>query len=172
MTEINTELAAEQEYKDFMHGEVTDGLRSLVTLSGENSRDHGFHDDWPVDIDLIAPGKDRDLQRAITEKLALIMEEVVEAFGEVRDGRDPLEIYYVDRKGLIGEKDAEYPEQRYDEAGVPQLKPEGLLVEVADFIIRGADLAYLLNGRAALVEAWAVKHEYNVSRPFKHGRQF
>lgn len=151
---------------------ISDGIGDLVTISGENSRDHGFHDDWPVDVDLENPGKDRDYQKAITEKLMLMGEELFESFGEIRSGRDPLETYFVDKRGVIGTPGESYPEQAYDDAGTPLLKPEGFIVEIADLLIRAADLTYLLNGRKQLVEALAIKHEYNATRPFKHGRQF
>jgi hypothetical protein len=151
---------------------IARGLAELVHASGANSRDHGFHEDWPVDIDLINPGQDRDLQRSIAEKLALVHEEVSEMLGEIRSGRDPLEIYFVDRKGVLGEIDAEYPEQDYDMAGVPLLKPEGFLVEAADAIIRLADLTFLVGGSDKLIEAREIKHEYNATRPYKHGRKF
>lgn len=151
---------------------IARGLAELVHVSGTNSRDHGFHDDWPVDIDLINPGQDRDLQRSIAEKIALIHEEVSEMLGEIRDGRDPLEIYFVDKKGIIGPKGQEYEQQHYNADGVPQLKPEGFLVEMADMFIRGGDLTFLVGGSDKLIEAREIKHEYNATRPYKHGRKF
>ena len=90
--------------------------------------------------------------------------------GEIRSGRAPLEIYFVDTKGNLGAKGKEYPEQQYDKFGHPQLKPEGFLVEAADAIIRLGDLTYLVGGSDQLVEARDVKHEYNATRPYKHGR--
>lgn len=174
--------------------EIGQGLRQLVQISGQNSKDHGFHDDWPKppvsDASVAGTQKAHEwhqmqLRRAIAEKLALIHEEVSEMLGEIRSGRDPLEIYFVDRKGAVGEKDAEYPCQAYGEADrrftfgvqrweddLPLLKPEGFLVEAADAIIRIADLAFLVNGSEQLVEAQRIKHEYNSTRPHKHGRKF
>lgn len=157
------------------------GTMALVTASGENSRDHGFHDDWPqspalslaggnVEANLQKSSEYRQAQRrAIAEKLALIHEEVSEALGEIRSGRDPLEIYYVHKSTGL-----EYEEQQYDVHGVPQCKPEGFLVELADANIRIADLAYLVGDvdGAYLAAATAVKAEYNATRPYKHGRKF
>lgn len=132
-------------------------INELVTMAGENSRDHGFHEDWPVapsgvPFDETVPlaeaaTHERQLQLAIVEKLALIHEEISEALGEIRSGHHPLEVYYRDDG-----------------------KPEGLMVELADAVIRIADLAFLLDGdlEAAIEE----KHAFNATRPHKHGRQF
>jgi len=150
---------------------IDEGIRQSVVASGTNSRDHGFHDDWPNKdrLPAIGPEFQNAQRRAIAEKLALIHEEVSEALGEIRSGRDPLEIYYVSKgTGL------EYEEQQYDVHGVPTCKPEGFLVELADAKIRIEDLAFLVgdeDGRL-LAEADSVKREYNVTRPDKHGRKF
>lgn len=177
------------EYPYTRDAEISKGIRQLVIASGTNSRDHGFHDSWPlpgyptvtgtddpaygVAPEVVEEYKTR-LRMAAAEKIALLHEEVSEALGEIRDGRDPMEVYYVDRKGNIGEKDAEYPEQVYDEAGVPLLKPEGFLVEIADMMIRGGDLAFLSGDETGeqLAFAQRIKHEYNATRPYKHGRKF
>lgn len=153
--------------------EIEAGLRELVAASGENSRDHGFHDDFPG-ADGNSSYDDGELRRAIAEKLALIHEEISEALGEIRSGRDPLEIYFKDTKGRFGEVDATFTEQDYDMAGVPLLKPEGFLVELVDAVIRIGDLTYLVGDTTGeqLAYAQRIKHEYNVTRSFKHGRKF
>lgn len=94
--------------------------------------------------------------------------------GEIRSGRHPLEIYFVDHKGLIGTKGLEYEEQAYGEDGLPLLKPEGFLVEAADAIIRLGDLAFLVGDKQGkvLANARRIKHEYNATREHKHGRKF
>ena len=151
--------------------DIHDGIATLVYAAGTNSREHGFHDDWPVDIDLINPGKDRDYQLAIVEKLGLIHEEVSEALGEIRDGHAPTEVYYTrttrDSVGAVVEK---FEEQAYIAGGKPVLKPEGFGIELADAVIRIADLAYLtgIDLGALIIE----KAQYNATRPHKHGRQF
>lgn len=155
--------------------EIGKGIEQLVIASGTNSRDHGFHEDWPAAETHETDGDyQQAVRRAIAEKLALIHEEVSEALGEIRSGRDPLEIYYVDQKGLVSTPGLEYEEQQYDENGVPLCKPEGFLVELADAGIRIGDLSYLVGDKGGenLAFAQRIKHEYNATRPHKHGRKF
>lgn len=148
---------------------IDEGIRQAVVASGTNSRDHGFHEDWPEQLITQTEESRQAVRRAIAEKLALVHEEVSEMLGEIRSGRDPLEIYFVSK-----ESGQEYSEQGYDADGVPQYKPEGFLVEAADAMIRLQDLAFLVGDTdgALLAEADAVKREYNITRPFKHGRKF
>jgi hypothetical protein len=159
------------EKKIIRGGEIERGTMALVVNSGENSRDHGFHDDWPASRQwaYLHPDEVIQVRRAIAEKLALVHEEISEALGEIRSGRAPLEVYFVQKGNGI-----EYEEQQYSVHGEPTAKPEGFLVELADAMIRIADLAYLagdLDG-THLAAATAIKAEYNTSRPFKHGRKF
>lgn len=82
----------------------------------------------------------------IPEKLALIHSEVSEALEEYRKGDHPLvETYFVG----------------------PDRKPEGFGVELADAIIRILDLAGYLGINMA--EAVALKHNYNITRSYRHG---
>lgn len=171
MTEVTEQTIARD-------AEISAGIRQLVTVSGENSRDHGFHEDWPTlhkqplgtEVELYKS----EVRRAIAEKLALVHEEVSEALGEIRSGRHPLEIYFVDHKGAVGEAGQAYTEQEYSEEGKPLLKPEGFLVEAADAIIRLGDLAFLVGDvdGDGLAYAQRIKHEYNATREHKHGRKF
>ena len=159
---------------------ISVGLQQLVKRSGENSKAHGFHEDWPKPA-ILGTHSVREVERrsqergrAIAEKLALVHEEVSEALGEIRSGRHPLDTYFVDHKGAIGTPGVEFEQQQYDANGTPLCKPEGFLVELADAIIRIADLAFLAGDPKGtrLAAASAVKHEYNVSREHKHGRKF
>lgn len=154
-------------------------IESMQYWSGVNSRDHGFHDDWPVrpPVDL-APHEEaaykRQLQLAITEKLDLIHSEISEALEEIRKGHDPLKTYYSKTRKYDGGERVDYlDEQQYELVhGVerPLLKPEGFMVELADAVIRIGDLSFLLGGD--LEAAIAEKHEYNRTRPYKHGKKF
>lgn len=86
----------------------------------------------------------------IPEKLALIHSEVSEALEEYRKGI-PLDRVY------------------YEPTGDGPKKPEGFGVELADAIIRILDLAgYLQIDMAELI---ALKHNYNLTRSYKHGNK-
>lgn len=169
-------ITEEQSYTEVRDAEIGQGIRQLVTASGENSAAHGFHESWPTKryYEYLSPEEQVHLRMAIAEKLALVHEEVSEALGEIRSGRDPLEIYFLDEKGLAGTAGLEHETQQYDENGVPLCKPEGFLVELADAVIRIGDLAYLVGDPEGeiLAEAQVAKAEYNRTRPFKHGRKF
>ena len=85
-----------------------------------------------------------DETRAFPEIVALIHSEVSEALEEYRNGREATEIYYGDNG-----------------------KPEGIPIELADVIIRIFDFC----GYAGIDIDAAItqKHEYNKSRPYRHG---
>ena len=87
-----------------------------------------------------------DPDRNVGELLALIHSEVSEA----------LEVYRVKGKDSIGEN-------WLDEKG----KPEGFTVELADVIIRIADLCGEFE--LDLEESLTTKLSYNQTRPYRHG---
>lgn len=78
-------------------------------------------------------------------KLALVHAEVSEGVEEVRKGKD----FYGYR--------------------VENGKPEGLVVELADAVIRIADLCEALE--LDLEQAIIQKHMFNKTRPYKHGKK-
>lgn len=102
---------------------------------------HGWWDKQLINGQ-VAPNLARE---TIPEKIALIHSEASEALEEYRKGPEFLDLYF--------------------ETG--KLKPEGLIVELADAVIRCYDLAEAIG--LDLDDAIAVKHEYNKSRPYRHG---
>lgn len=88
--------------------------------------------------------------RNIPSKIALAHGELSEALEEYRQGR--MEVWY-----------------EQTEADASFLKPEGFGIELADAIIRIGDLAEYLG--IDLEEMIKLKFEYNLTRPFKHGRR-
>lgn len=87
----------------------------------------------------------------IGEKLALIHSEISEALEEAREF------------GLEKDMAIYFNESNPD-------KPEGLAVELADAIIRITDLCGQFD--LPLEAALRLKHEYNKSRPYRHGKVF
>ncbi len=83
-----------------------------------------------------------DKIKSIPEKLLLIIAEIAEATEEYRDGK--MELYF----GAGG-------------------KPEGFWVEIADAVIRVLDLAEAMD--VDLEHVIELKHEYNKTRPYRHG---
>jgi NTP pyrophosphatase (non-canonical NTP hydrolase) len=108
--------------------------------------------DTPVDID-------RE-EVNIPEKLMLMVSELGEALEHYR-GPDGITTWFVDRNDGI--------KKLYKDFAAVDIanKPDGFWIELADCIIRILDLAgaYNINMEELIKE----KHEYNKTRPFKHG---
>ena len=85
-----------------------------------------------------------DEERSFAELIALCHQELSEALEEYRNGRLPTEVY----TGNNG-------------------KPEGIPIELADVIIRVLD--YCGYAGIDIDAAISQKHEYNKSRPYRHG---
>lgn len=173
----NTNTIAQQKQAN-IDSLIEDGFSAHINDAGENSAAHGFHEDWPTASTWTTAEEEKvQLRRAIVEKLDLIHEEISEALGEIRSGRDPLELYFSETRkeredgAVVAEYTTYHDEQVYVE-GVPQYKPEGFLVELADAVIRTHDLVYLVDGGEQYIEADLQKREYNRSREYKHGRKF
>jgi NTP pyrophosphatase (non-canonical NTP hydrolase) len=112
---------------------------------GENAVEHGW---W-------------EQERSFGELIALCHSELSEALEEYRHGKKASETYY----SCCSVKNNEECNELccYCKYG----KPEGIPSELADVIIRVCDMCnhYGIDLEAILRE----KHEYNQSRPYKHG---
>lgn len=83
-------------------------------------------------------------ERSFGDIIALCHSELSEALEEHRNGHLPTEIYYSNIE-----------------------KPEGIPIELADCIIRILD--YCGKEGIDIEEAIRIKHEYNKTRPYRHG---
>jgi hypothetical protein len=105
--------------------------------------------EWQKDIHQLAKDKGWYTPPPTVEgRLILIHSEVSEALEEYRNGHSLNEIYYVtDKDG--------------------HTKPEGVPIELADAVIRLLDAAEYFG--FDMLEAITIKHEYNKTRPQRHG---
>lgn len=118
----------------------------------ENAKAHGW---W-------------DKERTPAELLCLIHGEISEALEEVRNGKSMDFTYYSGKSSEITKKNILRTEINCSVYPTEECKkPEGVPSELADIIIRVLDMAehYGIDMEAALKE----KHEFNKSRPYKHG---
>lgn len=123
-------------------------INELIKEVHENAVNHGWWEE----------------KKSFGDVTALFHSEISEAFEEHRNGHKPTEIYTkcdmieIKAKGGGG-------------CGVcktcPANKPEGIPIELADCIIRILD--YCGHEGIDIEEAIRIKHEYNKTRPYKHG---
>jgi len=91
-----------------------------------------------------------DSPKSFGEIIALIHSEASEALEEYRNGHEPNETYYPNKPPLT-----------------EICKPEGIPSELADIVIRVMD--YCGHEGIDLEKIILEKHEYNKTRPYKHG---
>ena len=128
-------------------------ITELIDKAHANAKAHGWHEP----------------QRSFGELIALCHSELSEALEEYRNGHQMDECYYVCNKCSIGPcaLNSEHGADEYDCDPTPSAKPEGIAVELADVVIRIADMCglYGIDLEAAIAE----KMEYNEKRPMRHG---
>lgn len=125
-------------------------LKTLTADIHQNAVNHGWWEE----------------ERSFPEIIALCHSELSEAMEEYRDSRAG--VYYKCNSpiGYVSENCA--GKKTKDDCEACQYwKPEGIAVELADCIIRILD--YCGKAGIDIEEAIRIKHEYNKSRPYRHG---
>lgn len=112
-----------------------------------------------------------DRDRQLPEEISLMHSELSEALEEFRDDTEPL--YFRDGAGRTYSGD---PNIWAGDPGIfvtsgIRLKPEGMITELGDCVIRIADTAANPEraGGESLGKAVTRKHAYNATRPARHG---
>lgn len=120
-------------------------INDLVLEVHNNAKEHGW---W------------NGPERTFGELIALCHSELSEALEEFRNGYDFKQTYY----SFGRQCQTNIPSYRNS---VKIDKPEGIPSELADVVIRIMDMCghYGIDLEKAIME----KHEYNKSRPYKHG---
>lgn len=137
---------------------ITKAFKVIQQKAWQNSEDHGFH------------GTDRPF----SEEVALFHSEVSEMLEEWRAGREFDEIHYTAKETIYNDPDravpikVQVPAPEFNEDGTRN-KPEGIGPEGADILIRLFESAE--QHGIPLDESLFAKHEFNVSRPFMHGKK-
>jgi len=129
----------------------TQSLNEFAADIHQNAVDHGW---W-------------EKERSFPEIIALIHSELSEALEEFRSGK-PLFYYNIDEcDGLPCSPILEGKHICENVNCTRGRKPEGVAVELADCIIRILD--YCGKEGIDIETAIRIKHEYNKSRPYRHG---
>lgn len=127
-------------------------INELRDMIHQNAKDHGWWEE----------------ERSFGEIIALCHSELSEALEEYRDG-SPM----IWNRCKIEEDVQCEPESYYHtvhccaKCGHKDPKPEGIAIELADCIIRILD--YCGHAGIDIEEAIINKHEFNKSRPYRHG---
>lgn len=138
-------------------------IKTLVAKAHENAVKHGF---WEPPL-------------SFGTAIALIHSELSEALEEEREG-NPVLYYpcnaggvcedYRHEKGVTCGSRSYNPDRPDAPCSARSRKPEGVAVELADVVIRIADLCGHLG--IDLEEVIEIKMACNEGRPYKHGKKF
>ena len=120
------------------------GLNELAAAVHENAVAHGW---W-------------EQERELPEILMLCVSELAEALEEYRAGK-PNIYYNVEGEEILYAENPDAP------CSAQSKKSEGVAVELADCMIRILD--YCGHAGIDIEEAIRIKHEYNKTRPYRHG---
>lgn len=125
--------------------DFADAFRDFQREAHQVAKDKGWYDP-PIKTPL--------------ESLMLVVSELGEAAEELR--HDRAHLYFRGPAGTDDELKQEY-------IGNPEVKPEGLASELADVVLRLADLCEHMG--IDLAQAIVLKHQYNMTRPYRHGKK-
>lgn len=149
-----------------------------VEASWRASENGGWHKSWDhlslavqngAALEESYPRTAEDVTNWVVNKLMLVASELTEAQDELRKGKELKEVYYTDEAGNVYEEQVwEVVEGNPDP--VPQYKPEGFLVEVADAVIRLEDLVGIVTeGAPSFGKIKLDKIQFNGTRGVMHG---
>ncbi len=156
------ELTKQAEYFEEEEHDILAAFSALQRRSHALARAKEF---W---LDMGQRVPESAVEARLPATLLLSVSEVCEAFEEARGNGLPLNAVYVVNHNLGGEAVREpFELHGCHEWWRGREKPEGLAIELADAVIRIADLAEALG--VDLGEAIIAKHRYNQTRPARHG---
>jgi hypothetical protein len=144
-------------------------IRELIRQSHALSIEKGWYETWP-------DGKVRVNAINVPEKLALIHSEISEALEAYRDHGERRRCVACNGHGSILIDGAARPCPAgctdgflaiWMEPSAGTMKPEGMVTELADAMIRIADLCGALG--LDLAAAIETKHSFNKGREYRHG---
>ena len=145
--EINRIFISQFEFYEEQPSPIKDSgtTAELVTDIHNNAIAHGWYDE----------------QRSFGGLIALCHTELSEAFEEYRKGYKTDEVY---GKGY---PEAKMSVAKFEETYTDRVKPEGVLFELADVVIRIFDMCGYYG--IDIEKAIQIKHKFNKTRPYKHG---
>lgn len=110
-----------------------------------------------------------DKPRTFGDIIALCHSELSEALEEYRKGSVPSEVYYGECCNHECQLSVEECYHLQKNNLCKHVKPEGIPIELADCIIRILD--YCGYAGIDIEEAIRIKHEFNKTRPYRHGNK-
>lgn len=147
----------QQPLDPFQKAEIRRGLEILQDEVARCEQDHGWLND---------PITGEPITRNDGEAIALMHSELSEALEAIRNSEPALWYEHSFGGGVGSEEDHPQAFNSHDRHGVPG-KPQGAASELADTIIR--ILAYAEHKKIPVIEALIDKHNYNITRPYRHG---
>lgn len=139
---------------------IESAFHILLDEIHSNAVDHGF---WEVGLEgqVLVENRNKGEMIALMHSELSELLEAIRAISKWQEGHKNIPIinygaaYSIDATAIMDEHCPEFTSEE---------------IELADLFIRGIDYAKAFNIR--LAEAIFAKHQYNKSRPFKHGKKF